>query len=182
MEQTSMDEVALAAGMSKSTLYVYFRSKDEIKNHIALEAMTYFYKKLNADIAGKQGNSKELYMRLCYLLVEFKKEYPLSFDCVVQNISVDEADMIKNPVLKDIFDIGEKINSILIDLFGTGSNLGGKELISKIFVQWGSIYGLIMLADNKEEYIRQRMGITKEEFLQNGFEQLYKLICNDFCQ
>ena len=46
IEKVKIDDVAKIADMSKSTLYVYFKSKEEIVNYISLEAMIYFYKEL----------------------------------------------------------------------------------------------------------------------------------------
>lgn len=51
--------------------------------------------------------------------------------------------------------------------------------LQKVFALWGSIYGLIVLADNKEQYIEHDMKCSKEEFLQQGFERLYQSIVNE---
>ena len=47
-----------------------------------------------------------------------------------------------------------------------------------LFAQWGSIYGLIILAYNKEEYIMQQMHMTRKEFLNRGFEDLFLCLSN----
>ena len=46
------------------------------------------------------------------------------------------------------------------------------------FSLWGSIYGVIALAENKEKYIKKRMKLSKKEFLERSFASLYKVIEN----
>lgn len=41
---------------------------------------------------------------------------------------------------------------------------------------WGMISGLIKLACEKERYILQAGGLTKQEFLEDGFEKIYETI------
>lgn len=59
----------------------------------------------------------------------------------------------------------------------TEQDVISKPLVNQqtIFTLWGALYGLITLASNKEEYIKKSMGISKEEFLRNGFEQLFTI-------
>ncbi len=42
-DKTTMDDVAKEAQYSKATLYVYFKSKDEILNYLTLESMKQLY-------------------------------------------------------------------------------------------------------------------------------------------
>ena len=41
---------------------------------------------------------------------------------------------------------------------------------------WGMISGVIKLAFEKEEYIRIRGNVSKEEFLKAGFERIFLAI------
>lgn len=42
-----------------------------------------------------------------------------------------------------------------------------------IFNFWGMLSGIIQLAANKEEYIKKTMGLSKSQFLEQGFQMLY---------
>jgi AcrR family transcriptional regulator len=48
--QTTMDDIAKQADMSKSTIYVYFRSKDEIYYSLIFESMLLLKEKLDAAV------------------------------------------------------------------------------------------------------------------------------------
>lgn len=181
IEKSSMDDVAKAASMSKSTIYVYFKSKEEIFNCIALESMRTLRDRIENEVHNEGIDFKSKYFGVCNALVNFKKEYPLYFEIIVQNIEVSEEAMEKQPILQELYKEGEEINQLIGDCFAkviqNADNTAA--IVRNVFLQWGSIYGLIVLADNKEAYIRKTMGYSKEEFLQRSFEQLYQLIENN---
>ncbi len=174
---TTMADVAKATNISKSTLYVYFKCKEDIQNYLALEAMTFLYEQLSARIQTENATFKERYMQFCNTLVEMKEKYPLSFQIIVDEIPVDEVSLAENAVLRETYEVGEKINALVRHVFETAGYMAkGSALLSSSFVMWGSIYGLITLAENKQVYINKSMHISKQEFLQNGFEQLFKAV------
>lgn len=179
IENTKIDDVAKMAGMSKSTLYVYFKSKEEIQDYISLEAMRYLFMQLQNNVPYQDEKQKitfyQLYMAMCHVMVEFKRKYPLNFQMIIQEIKVDDESLTDNLVLNEIYETGEQINQYIAKiLMNNFENENTEKMIAKIFAQWGSIYGLIVLADNKEQYIAKSMQMTKDEFLEQGFKQLYK--------
>lgn len=171
-EATSMEEIAKEVDMSKTTLYVYFKSKEEIKNFLSLKAMKAFYQEFSIVKKYRKNTLYDIYMQVCNTLVELKQTYPDEFDIIVQNICFNEEALKENDVLNSTYETGEALNEIIFSLF--------EEILKKrkngariIFSQWGSIYGLITIAYNKEEYIKEKMNVTKEEFLKKGFEDLF---------
>lgn len=172
--QTSMEDIARETGICKATLYTYYPNRDAIRYDISLEAMRYLYQILAESIragAAIQDN----FMAVCWALLRFKEKYPLSFQLIVENIRVDDAALTENATLREIYETGEKVNSLLLDVFGAAfCNEGRNELIETMFGLWGSIYGLISIADNKAAYIQKATGKNRDEFLQNGFARLYR--------
>lgn len=180
IEKSSMDDVAKAASMSKSTIYVYFKSKEEIFNCIALEAMRTLRDRIANEVHNEVIDFKSKYFGVCHAFVNFKEEYPLYFEIIVQNIEVSEEAMEKQPILQELYEVGEEINQLIGACFAEviQNTDNTATIVRNVFIQWGSIYGLIVLADNKKAYIRKTMGNSKEEFLQQSFEQLYQLLEN----
>lgn len=173
----TMDDVAKAAGMSRSTLYVYFKNKEEIVNYISLEAMHYLYDSLERQIGPGLGSLKEQYMKICNTLLELKEKYPLNYQVAIGEIPVDSESLSKDWMLQEIYDTGEKIKQLIIDaLVSYGHTASKTGFYKNIFILWGSINGLITLAENKQHYIEKSMKMTKEEFIQEGFEKLFKAI------
>ena len=175
---TTMDDIAGAAGYSKATLYVYFKNKEEIISFLALRSMTKLRDVISMAL-GKKENCKEAFFELCFALVEFKREYPTFFERSINYISTDfeTEDIGYN---QQAYIVGEEINKLIADFINKGINKGELKKCDKHFAttfqMWGMISGLIKLACEKEQYILQAGGLTKQEFLEDGFEKVYATI------
>lgn len=173
--QTTMDDIAKKADYSKSTIYVYFKSKEEIYNHIILLHMMQLEEAAQL-CAEKTEKFETCFYDFCNQLVYFYEQYPMYFDGMMGNISIDPSEMSKNMVLQQIYDVGEKINDHMLLLF----NRGKKEkylredidIMPTVFTLWASLGGIISLAHEKEAYIDQRINMKKNEFLQHSFTML----------
>lgn len=179
IENTSMNEIAKEAGYSKATLYVYFKNKEELIGFLVLESMQKLYEYIS--LALQQGEDiLERYHRICHALLRYEEEYPFYFKMVLETIDIDFTSDHFLPEEKETFLIGEKINQLLIEFLKEGIAHGeiepDLELSQTIFVFWGTMSGLIQLAANKEAYIMQQMGRSKEAFLSYGFDMLYQSI------
>lgn len=87
--QTTMDDISKEADYSKSTIYVYFKSKDEIYNHIILE----YFELLKITISEALGNAPGFpdgYFAICDALVEYYESSPLFFEGVLGEIKMPE--------------------------------------------------------------------------------------------
>ena len=172
-EQTGMEDIAKETGICKATLYSCYPNRDAIRDDISLEAMQYLYRTLIEDTAAG-GDIYDNFMAVCSAMVQFKEKYPLNFRLIVENICVDEKVLKENTTLREIYETGEKINTLLFDIFGKAFKGKGRgEAVEILFGLWGSIYGLISIADNKSVYIQKATGKNRDEFLRNGFERLY---------
>lgn len=180
IEKVKIDDVAKMAEMSKSTLYVYFKSKEEIVDYISLEAMIYLYKELTKSLSNEDYTIHDQYMEICNAMVKFKNQYPLNYQIIMEEICIEDKCMKENHILQEIYETGEKINHLIIHTLMKDRKYDDQqEMIRKIFLQWGSIYGLIIVADNKEKYIKKSMDMSKSEFLHKGFEDLFKTFMYD---
>jgi len=179
IQQTSMDDVARAAGYSKATLYVYFQNKEEIVGLLAMKSMQTLEMYLTQAIESAEG-TRIRYDRICQGLVRYQEEYPLYFEMVQNRIAFDEE---REEILEDertTYLAGEQINEKLISFFRQGIEKGDLkkdlEIPPTILSFWGMLAGLIRLASCKAEYVEYSMGIKKDDFLQKGFDLLYDSI------
>lgn len=182
IEAATMDEIAKKAGYSKATLYVYFQNKEEIVGVLVLESMKKLYDYIAAAIEKKESVKARYYL-ICEALVRYQEEYPFYFKTVLEGINIDFEHSKCLPEEKETFRIGEEINLLLKHFIEEGIAAGEfrKETDSNttIFSFWGMLSGLIQLAVNKEAYVAQEMKLSKQEFLRNGFEQLYRIIAEE---
>lgn len=175
VEKTTMDDIAKKADYSKSTIYVYFKSKEEIFNTIVHE---YFLilKDGFTKISYEPISFRDKYYKVCNMFLDFKIKYPLYFEMLSSNISINEKDLKKNKVLKNIYDVGEEINLIIKNILEDGIKEGvvreDIKILETTFILHASIFGMITIAYNKKEYFKLSTGLTIEEFLQSGFELL----------
>lgn len=180
--QTTMDDIAKTADYSKSTIYVYFKSKEEIYHHIIYGHMCRLKEVAESCLEGDMCFEKRYY-GLCDRLVSFYETYPLYFVSIMGNISIDEEDLKENPILRQIYDVGEEINDAMISLFQKGieENVlrGDISIMPAVFTIWASLGNLITIAYEKEAYILQRMNMKREEFLRYGFGMLLDSLRKD---
>ncbi|MEZ3478432.1 MAG: TetR/AcrR family transcriptional regulator [Lachnospiraceae bacterium] len=182
--QTSMDDIAKAAGYSKATLYVYFENKEEIVGILVLNSM----KKLDDSICAalmQHKTTKERYDGICRGLVQYQEEFPLYFKMVLDKINVDPEREDVLPEEKETYQIGEEINEKIKHFLVSGIEQGDLRedlaLMPVIFNFWGMLSGIIQLAANKEEYIEQSMGFSKKQFLEYGFSLIYASVAVKDC-
>jgi len=179
--QTTMDEIAKEADYSKSTIYVYFKNKDEIYNSIACEYMNLLKERLDNCIV-KSDDFEVCYYKICNTIFEFQEQFPLYFETLIGEINVDPEQLVQDEILKDIYNIGEEINDIITKILSLGIDKqfirNDIELIPTVFFLWSGISGIILMAQKKKKYLELRMGLSLEEYLNYSFMMLLKSITN----
>lgn len=175
VDKTTMDDIASYADYSKSTIYVYFRSKEDIYNSVLARR----YTDLMLDV-GKlelaKGDIEEGYYRLCDCLVEFEKLYPSYFASLMgeekatnSRKSIDAA-LYANPDIETVF----------VDFLKAGIERG--TLRKDIDIEKTALYmmttigGAIRYASRKHMSIEKRLHIGKDEYLRFCFESLYEAL------
>lgn len=178
---TSMDDIAKMAGYSKATLYVYFENKEEIVSLLALDSMKKLYGYIVSALE-QQEETRARYDLICQGLVRYQEEFPFYFKSVLDKINMDFENHGCLPEEEETYQIGEEINEKIKDFLISGIEKGDLredlEIMPVIFNFWGMLSGLIQLAANKEKYIENAMDLSKSQFLEYGFQMLYRSIRN----
>lgn len=179
VDKTTMDDIARAADYSKATLYVYFKSKDDIFYFLVLKAMRMLHEKFQSILIHTE-DAGETYQAVCRQLADFCAENPLYFQSMLETIAFDEDSQKQNPVLAEIYEIGECLNKDVESIMDRGIKQGvfrdDLPTAATGFVHWAALAGIVSFADNKAEYIAHRMDMTKEQFLQFGFQMMFQSI------
>jgi TetR/AcrR family transcriptional regulator len=74
-EQSTMDDIAEKAELSKGTLYLYFKSKEDLHMAVARRAIV-LLRSLTLKASEKSGNAVEKLQRIGWACVEFSKSHP----------------------------------------------------------------------------------------------------------
>ncbi|MCL2855601.1 MAG: TetR/AcrR family transcriptional regulator [Defluviitaleaceae bacterium] len=176
--QTTVDDIGKKADCSKSTIYVYFKNKEEIFDCIVLEYYTLLRDGLSNAVKDAENFSAGFYA-VCRTIAGFYTQHPMYFDSVLGEIKIVTND--KDAVLFQIYQVGEEINEIMGNFFGEWMAKGQvrsdiPRLPQTIFALWGGVCGIITLAHKKGPYITHRMDATPEEFMENGFRLLLQSV------
>ncbi|HBU12819.1 MAG TPA: hypothetical protein DEB31_08900 [Clostridiales bacterium] len=179
--QTSVDDIAKEADYSKSTIYVYFKSKDDIFYHLLLEHMQ-LHKEVLVQALSESPGFPDGYFAICGAMAKLYETNPLCFDSILGEIALPQDD--SDPILAQIYYAGEELNAVIE---GYINKCAAEHTISLEttplqtgFTLWASISGIITLANKKEAYIRKVMSISKEQFMQDGFVLLLKTIKGEY--
>lgn len=177
IDNTKMDDIALKAGYSKATLYVYFKNKNDIVSFLSLQSMKKLKEAIETALLEK-GTAKEQFLKICNALVTYHTEYPDFFDMSQKYINVSAGEM--NQWEKETYEVGEMINQLLFEYLDDGIKNGCFRAESKnfetVFHLWGMLSGIIKLASEKEEYLKLAGNISKEQFMMDGFERIYRTL------
>lgn len=179
IESTTMDDIAKAAGYSKATLYVYFKNKDEIVTYLALKSMRMLRDSI-AMAAKKEAGLKEQFMGIGLAIREYAEEYPAYYQMSLQRIEYSSEDL-EGSLYSEVYKVGEEINMIIIDCLEKGRACqqgdGREPKITDVLQIWGMITGLINIAMQKREYIEDIGSMKEQEFLREGLEKIYRIVC-----
>ena len=170
-ESTSMDDIALKTGISKSTLYVYFKSKQLIWDSIVCKFMEQLLESAKKAVEA-EGSFEERYYQLCFDIADKFEQHPMFYKATLNKISMD----MEQEIYKKIYDIGEQTNEAIAGFIRSGIEEGvvrkDIDIYPAVIMMWSSISGIISMASDKEEYLKLRFNMTKEEYLKKAFKML----------
>ena len=170
-DAVSMDEVAFNTGISKSTVYVYFKSKQIIWDSIVCKYMELLLEDAKKAADG-DGSFEDRYYKLCFDIAEKFEAHPLFCKGTLGKISVD----MDQELYKKIYDIGEQTNEEIARFIRSGIEEGvvrkDIDIYPAVIMMWSSISGIISMANDKEEFLKLRFNMSKDEYLKKAFQML----------
>ena len=179
VDKTTMDEIAREANYSKTTIYAYFKSKEDIFNHLIFEGMSLYHEKVDA-MAKKELPFTDFYFEFCNLLVWMHDSHQVYFEGITGKIICSETSLEQDDILKKIYLTGKEIDKLIEKrLLKAISN---KEIVihhplkETIMMFWFSLLGIIEKSALKESYLGQHLGKNRDEFLLFAFSLLLQLL------
>ena len=169
-EATSTDDIAKRTGISKSTMYEYFKSKQDIWDRLVLKYMELLLDDVKK-AAASEGSFEDRYYKLCFDVASKFEEHPVIYKGALGKTSVVTDN--ENNKLQIVF---EEINEAFAGLIRNGIEEGvvrkDIDIYPSVLMMWSSISGIIPVAIDKEEYLNSRFNISKKEYLKKAFETL----------
>lgn len=171
-ESGTMDDVAEKVELSKGTLYLYFKNKDDLLYGIAgkgVEILSKYLKKAeNPVLTGKEQLSD-----LGDEFVHFVEDYPRHFELILRfelmppfNPGVEGTALLMEPalgVLRKVLEKGQQDGSIRKDL----------TVNEMVLILWSQMIGILQSVLHKERYIRSS-DVSYERIIKGHFRMIMK--------
>ena len=175
IEHTTMDDIARQADYSKSTIYVYFKSKEDIYNSIVSDYMSLLRQDLEISMAGER-DFKKSYLALCNCLADFHGRYPKYYASLLGEEKTTNAKKGAEKQTSACMD--EALEALFDALLEKGvqqkkipPNMKNRQTIIYL---WSGVSGIIRVADKRREGLEKYCGVSKEKYLHYAFELFYQ--------
>lgn len=179
----TMDDVAKAAEFSKRTVYVYFKSKEQIYFEIMIRGYKILIEMIKA-YDKKSNNDNGIYKirKLGVILFEFSKQYEDYFSAIMnyENGEMDFSSGVSDTSRQECYELGEKIFDYLKFSLNQGIEDGtidsSIDIINTALVLWSCTLGIFNTIRTKKRYIMEYHKKNSEELLEDAFDMLTKAI------
>ena len=166
----NMDLVAKKTELAKGTLYLYFKSKEEILAALSIKArtllLTHFIKSTN-----KSDNPIEQLKAISYANFNFFKKYTHYFELIAiyeVNNKFEETPEIKQSTNNLI----HFVNSITIRAKESGYLNSSLDPIKYTFCLWGMLIGMCQMLQVRGKLLKNEYGFTEKDIINTFMSQL----------
>ena len=155
-ENATMEEVASKAELSKGTLYLYFKSKEEIYLAIRLRAIRKLFE-LFSEAVNRDVTGLEKVRRIGEAYFSFAHDYPNYFDSLL-HFEDRKIELIGDfPLTRESFEVGAKVNYIVSSAVAQGIKDGSirAELQPEItgMLLWALSSGFVQLVTRHQDVV-----------------------------
>ena len=176
-ENATMDDIAEEAELSKGTLYLYFKNKEDLylaihlRGNIILKSL--FEKAVKVP---KTGIEKTRAIGNAY--VEFFNQYPDYFNAMIYYESHDIDFEDQDSIASECLIVGKSTLEILIEAIMTGIKDGSIrsdiDPFKTALCLWGQTTGIIQIASLKEKIVlAKQFSLTAKNVIDYNFDLIY---------
>ncbi|MCD6160809.1 MAG: TetR/AcrR family transcriptional regulator [candidate division Zixibacteria bacterium] len=173
ISNATMDDVAEQAELSKGTLYLYFKSKEDLYLGINLRALKIIQEMFKNTLTEKMtGIEKTVAIGRAYY--KFYQTYPDYFNALIHfealGIDVSDGDSLALQCMKT----GSRALEILSDSIGEGIQDGSirpdLDPVKTAYLLWAQTNGVIQIIINKRKFIEAFENFNPEELITEFFK------------
>ncbi|KAA3653471.1 MAG: TetR family transcriptional regulator [Calditrichaeota bacterium] len=176
---TTMDEVAKEAEFSKGTLYLYFKSKEDLYLAITIRGLALLEESFRKAIQiGRTGLEKVKNIGEAYL--EFASKYPDYFNAMIyyESNELDLQDAESNAQACEMQ--GMKTLQVVVEAVMIGMQDGSiRDDLDPMLVAtvlWGNSTGIITITTLRGEHLREQHGMNIEDVVATSFEMTMRAL------
>lgn len=179
LQQTTMDDLAARTELSKGTLYLYFRSKDEVYLAINVRAKRLMRERMEAAARIKaKGRAQVLALGRAYLA--FSLEFP-DYAKVMQECMHSEGELLEaNAYAQEAHEHGERALMLLFDALRRGqadeSIRPDLDPVKTGLLLWAQLTGLLQILASKGAYLASALHLQPDDLSAYLFELSERLL------
>ncbi len=185
LAQSTMDEIAEAAELSKGTLYLYYKSKEDLYLAVAMKGNEILH-----DMFEKVVNSSEPTIKLIANLGEAYYEYFKNYRNYFRMYYFFENPQVQSQVSPEMMDTCKRLDRKVWDLVvgvlqkGIDEGLLHKDLdpLEAGVMLWSNSNGLMRIMDRQDGYWREHMGLDLERMLRRSNQMLVEAMMTEEAQ
>ena len=174
IQQTTMDDIANEAELSKGTLYLYFNSKEELQYEVSMRGVS-LLKSIMEKAIDISLNALENLTRVGWAFIEFSRKHTGYFNLFILFQSSDLEKMNIPKTRLDHYFREESPFTILIDLVKKGVKDGSLRTNLRIgetaATLWSQMLGLLIVHQNKKE-LYKIFDVNESSILETNFDLL----------
>ncbi len=180
IDPATMDDVAEEAELSKGTLYLYFKNKDDLLHAIVHRGLEILFQKFQA-VAAETMPGIEKLQAIGRAYIGFFQEDRNHFDIIMHKdpSQIEISDIEDNPGIACCKEAGDRIFSLLVQVIrsgvGDGSIRPDLDPLKLSITLWGQLSGVFHLVAKKERVLKEMMGLEPEDLIN------YSLQLTRFC-
>ncbi len=175
VKNTTMDDVAGASELSKGTLYLYYKSKEELYLAITLRALDILKGKFQ-EAAEKGGTGLQKAFAVGEAFYRFSRERPDYFNAISYYESTDVRFDVADSMADQCSEHGQECLDILIDSIRIGQADGSirpdLDPVSTALLLWGQTTGVIQLMALKGEHLQKIHGLDMRGLVEKSFDMV----------
>jgi AcrR family transcriptional regulator len=178
--ETTMDDIARESELAKGTLYLYFKSKEEIQFEVSLIGANLLTSRMKSVIQDKLSGLENL-LRIGWEFIRFSVEEKDFFNLFLffQNLDLSTLGLPQESV--ENYFLKYSPFKLIIDLVGRGMKDGSLrndlDVTDVATTLWSNILGLLIVQKHKYE-IYEIFRVDREKILQTNFEILMRGVSN----
>ncbi len=173
--QATMDEIAEAAELSKGTLYLYYKSKEDLYLSVAMKGTEILY-----SLFLRVVESGEPTLKMIAILGEAYYEYFNTHRNYFRMYYFFENPQVQSQVSPEMRDICQQSDSRIWDLVvgliqrGIDEGILRRDLnpLEAGVMLWSNSNGIMRIMDRQEDYWRKHMGLDLEKVMRESNRML----------
>ncbi len=170
LNSLNIELVAKETELAKGTLYLYFKSKEEILGALSIKSrmllLNQFQKATKAI-----NNPIEKLKAICIASFDFYKKYPFYFELIAiyeVNNKLEETEEIQSSINKLIHFVTE----ITLDAKKQGLLNPNLDPVQYTFCLWGMLIGMAQLVKVRGAVMKNYLGFTEKDIINTYLQQL----------